>query len=64
MIILAVISVVTVWTVSSIWYAFCHLGDKNKPDLDPWYIWVLGAPVLAIACLIGTVRWLIEKIRG
>ena len=64
MIILAVIAIVTVWTVSSIWYAFCHLGDKNRPGRDPWYIWVLAAPVLAIASVIGFFIRLRRQFRG
>lgn len=64
MIILAVIAVVTVWTVSSIWYAFCHLGDKNRTDPDPWYIWVLAAPMLTIAYAIGLFTRLCRRLRG
>lgn len=64
MIILTVIAVVTVWTVAGIWYAFCHLGDKNRPGRDPWYIWVLYAPVLAIAYMIGSITRLRRRFRG
>lgn len=60
MIILAVIVIVTV----CIWYTFCHLGDKNRPGRDPWYIWVLAAPVLAIASAIGFFVRLRRRFRG
>ena len=64
MIILSIIVIVTVWTVAGIWYAFCYLGDKNRPGRDPWYIWVLGAPVLAIVYVIGFFTWLRRRFCG
>jgi len=64
MIILITIAIVTLWTVGSIWYAFIHLGDKNHQGKDPWYIWLLGAPVLAIAWVLGKIIWLKRKLRG
>ncbi len=55
MIILTIITIITVWTVGGIWYAFCHLGDKNHTKRDPWYIWLLCAPALALAYVIGAI---------
>ncbi len=64
MTILITIAIITLWTISSIWYTFMHLGDKNHAGPDPWYIWVLGAPVLAIAWALGHVIRLKRKLRG
>jgi hypothetical protein len=42
-----------VWSILSIIYVITHLGDKTNPDPDPWYIWVLGMPVLILSFCYG-----------
>jgi len=41
------------WTIASVWYFLSHLGDKHNQDKDPWYMWVLGSPMLLIAVVVG-----------
>lgn len=45
-----------IWTIISILYVISRLGEKNNPEPDPWYIWVLGMPALILAYLFGTLE--------
>ena len=52
------------WTALSIWWFVKNLGNKHGGP-DPWYIWVLGAPVLLIALVFGNIGhfvWLVKMI--
>lgn len=58
-IMLWVLAFMLVWTAGAVWWFIRDFGNKHKPKGDPWYIWVLGAPLLPIAMIFG----LIERYR-
>lgn len=43
------------WTVAGIWRFFISLNELGKigNDPDPWYEWVIAAPILLIAWIVG-----------
>jgi hypothetical protein len=42
-----------VWLIASITWFWQNIGNKN--DQGKWYDWLIGIPVLAIACLWGLI---------
>ena len=45
-----------VWTISSLVWGFFALGRKTQPNR--WWDYPLAPPVLAIAYIFGTIKWL------
>jgi hypothetical protein len=50
-----------VWIGIDIAWFIRNIGNKTGPA-EPWYVWVLGAPIMAIALVFGQLNHLFQDL--